>query len=114
MASRTCEGSIAPEEHAAPLETASPFRSRAITSASLPLMAATINLRLDQRSLLDVKGSGSLRRMDLVSGNRKRVAGNLIHVDRRLARSLHCISMKKDVSFSRDFANFFHRLNHSG
>ena len=34
IAVSTCEGSIAPEEHAAPVETAKPLRSRAITSAS--------------------------------------------------------------------------------
>ena len=34
IASSTCEGSLAPEEHAAPLDTAKPLRSSAITSAS--------------------------------------------------------------------------------
>src|SRR5947208_1049494 len=34
IAVSTCDGSIAPEEQAAPVETASPFRSRAITIAS--------------------------------------------------------------------------------
>src|SRR5579862_8202460 len=34
MASSTCDGSIAPDEHAAPVETARPFKSSAITSAS--------------------------------------------------------------------------------
>src|SRR5208282_1582463 len=34
IASSTCDGSIAPEEHAAPVETASPFKSSAMTRAS--------------------------------------------------------------------------------
>src|SRR3954463_5064678 len=34
IAINTCDGSIAPDEHAAPVETASPFRSSAMTSAS--------------------------------------------------------------------------------
>jgi len=34
IAVSTCDGSIAPEEHAAPVETASPLRSSAITIAS--------------------------------------------------------------------------------
>src|SRR5579859_3362609 len=34
MAISTCDGSIAPEEHAAPVETASPFKSSAMTRAS--------------------------------------------------------------------------------
>src|SRR6202158_3884500 len=34
IAVKTCEASIAPDEHAAPVETASPFKSSAMTSAS--------------------------------------------------------------------------------
>ena len=34
MASSTCDGSMAPDEHAAPVETARPFKSSAITNAS--------------------------------------------------------------------------------
>ena len=67
------------------------FRS----SAALALMAAAINLRLDQRSLLDVKRAGALRRMDLVAGNRKRIARNFLYVDRHFACGLDCVGMKK-------------------
>src|SRR5258708_3557125 len=62
IAVRTCEGSTAPEEHAAPVEQASPLRSRAMTRAS-PSMPGN--------KMLDVFGvRGAFKELTRESGRR--------------------------------------------
>ena len=50
IASNTCDGSGAPLEHAAPLETAKPLKSRAISSASLSMPSKRKFAVLDTRA----------------------------------------------------------------
>src|SRR5215469_4950514 len=64
------------------------------SSPALPLVAAAIKERLNESSLLQEESSGALRRVKLVPGNGKRIAGNLGHIDRRLACSLDGVGME--------------------
>ncbi len=84
------------------------------TGTALPLVAAAIDQRLNQRALLQEQRASPLRCVDLVSGNRERITADLLHINRDLARGLNCVRMEEDVGFLGNPANFFHRLNYAG
>src|SRR6185312_13318955 len=47
------------------------------------------------------------------TGNRKRVAADLLHINGHFPCRLDGVGMEEDVSFARNFANRFNRLYHA-
>src|SRR5712664_3442959 len=66
---------------------------------------------LQPRAAANVQRSNALRRIKLVSGERKQIETERINVNRKLARGLHCVGMKVDVGVRGDAANFLERLH---
>ena len=86
------------------------FRS----SPPLPLMPPAVEQRLQPSSLAHIQRPHSLRRVQLVTGNRQQVAANPVHIQRHLGRRLHGIRMEQDPGFRRNLANCLHRLEYAG
>src|SRR5713226_10659250 len=59
----------------------------------------------------DIQGADSLGRIQFVTGNRKQINSQYIHVDRNFARGLHGVGVEVDVGFGSDAADFFERLD---
>src|SRR5437016_2553646 len=88
MAVRTCDGSTAPEEQAAPVQQLAQAR------------AAT-----------DVQSTDALWRVQLVSRNGEQINLERVDVDGNFAGGLHGVGVEIDIGFFSDAANFFERLN---
>src|SRR5581483_2361651 len=70
--------------------------------------------RLQCRSLAHEQCTHTLRRMELMTGNRKQVATDFLHFDRNLGSCLYGIGMKVNISFGTNFANFLNWLHDAG
>src|SRR5437867_742910 len=101
MAVSTCEGSIAPEEQAAPVETAIPLRSRAIVTSA-------VQHGPKLRSLSRVESAHALRPVHLVSGDGEQIAADFPDADRYLSRSLHGVRMEVHISFRGDLGDLLY------
>ena len=77
------------------------------------LVPTSIKQRVDLSSLLNVERSDTLRRMNLVAGNREGLATDSLHINRNFAECLHRVGVKVDTRFRRDGAYLFNRLQNS-
>src|SRR3974390_3656529 len=77
-------------------------------------MASTVEERTELSSLPDVERADALRGMNLVAGNRERVAGDSVDVDRDLGSGLHRIGVETYAGFGGDPSDFFDGLQGSG
>src|ERR1700733_1405772 len=73
--------------------------SRNVLSSGTPraLMPPAVKQRLKTRSLAHKQRAHTLRRVHLVTGDRKRVAANPLHINLNLARSLHGVSVEVNI-----------------
>ncbi len=77
-------------------------------------MAAAVQQRLNQGAFLDEQRAGTLRRVDLVPGDRERVACDLLHVDGNFPGRLNGIGVEENIGLARDPADLLDRLHDSG
>src|SRR5260370_8068204 len=71
------------------------------SSTTLALVAAAIEQRLNQSSLLEEQCSGSLRRMEFVSGDAERIETDLAHLDPPFASSLPPVRVTEHLCLLR-------------
>src|SRR5258707_14120701 len=83
--------------------------------AQAPLVAATVDLRLDAHAGFPahVERAYALRAVDLVRGHRKQIHFQLREVDLDLARGLHRVAVEDDAFRTADLADLGDRLDHA-
>ena len=77
-------------------------------------MASTVKHGLQNGSLSDVKRTHSLRRVQLVAGDREQIACDALYFDWHLPCRLHRVGMEIHIRFGGDLSNLLDGLQDAG
>src|SRR5262245_44000122 len=83
-------------------------------TASSVLLVATHHVGLESAAPADEDHPNTFRCVKLVSGERKEIEFNLLHIDLHFARGLYSVGVKEHALAATDGANLLDRENHPG
>src|SRR5262249_44973900 len=73
-------------------------------------MASSVNQRLQASALANIENADTLRRIELMAGQRQKIHAQLINAHRDLACRLRRVSVGEDAVFTRNTSNLGDRL----
>jgi len=83
------------------------------SGAARALVAPAVKQGLEFGAFSDIERTNSLWGVEFMSGNRKQVAADRLHINPNLRRRLHSIGVEVDIGFGADFPKLLDRLDHA-
>ena len=79
--------------------------------AAIAFVMAAVELRFERRAGANVERANSLGTVNFVRGNGEQIHAEAIYVERQLSRGLHRVTMKANIGFGGDAADFLDGLD---